>query len=65
MKKGPTNTTRLWRLLSSGRWVSMRAMLAAAGFRYGARLYDLRRKFGCIVHVRKRGGAYEYKMEVK
>ena len=56
-----TKTERLFALLKTGRWVSMRACLEAAGFRYGARIYELRRS-GCVIEVKKKGGAYFYRM---
>jgi len=61
-RKGPNAKERLLRLMSDGRWHSMAALASAAGWRYGARLYDLKRDHGLEHETRKRGGRWEYRL---
>ena len=63
-RKGPSAKVRLYRLLKDGRWHGMASLLAAAGYRYGARLHELRR-LGFPVVTRRVGGAWQYRMGVK
>mgnify|MGYP001608513202 CR=1 FL=1 len=39
-----TKWAKLLRLMDKGQWVSMREMAATAGYRYGARLDDLKKQ---------------------
>ena len=43
-QKAPTNAAKLRALLADYRWHDMREMQEAAGFRYGARLLELKRE---------------------
>jgi hypothetical protein len=42
-RKATTHTTRLRELLKDGRWHNQWELLQAGGFRYGARLLEIRR----------------------
>ena len=60
-RRGPTARQRLYKLLKDYRWHGMASLLAAAGYRYGARLHELR-KMGCFIETRLRGGRWEYRL---
>ena len=48
MEKRKSDTAKLLRVMRSGRWIKTAQMIQAAGHRFSARLYDLR-KLGCVV----------------
>lgn len=57
-----TKCQRLMLLLAPGKWVPMSRLLDVGGYRYGARLYDLRRRgFDHETRRNQRTGAFEYR----
>jgi hypothetical protein len=61
--KRTSKADKLRRLLASGRWVHMRFLAQVAGWRYGARLHDLRHAQPPMDHEAKRDktGAWLYR----
>lgn len=59
--KTPSKCELLRRLLSSGAWVHMRKLAAVAGWRYGARLWDLKQRGFGHEFKRDSAGAYWYR----
>ena len=60
----PTHKTALLALLSTGRWCHMREAQAVGGWRYGARIMELRRA-GHQIETHQLGpGEFEYRLIV-
>lgn len=62
MNKRENNKDRLLRLMRDGRWYHMAALRTAGGWRYGARLFELKKQGW--EHERRSVGedAFEYRL---
>lgn len=60
-----TNKHRLWRILSDGRWHSNAELHRIAGFRYGARLMELRQLGKRIHSVSGVRGLWRYRFDAR